>query len=65
MKLYIENDMIMQELCNLYCDSKNCFWRLFFGWRGTKGNKMYFRMSKKAHDRILETAKKIDDYEIL
>lgn len=65
MYLYIENDPIMQELCDLYCDSKNWIWRLFFGWRGTKKNKMYFRMSKKAHDRILKTAKNIDNYEIL
>lgn len=65
MKLYVENDMIMQELCILYCDSKSWLWRMFFGWRGTKRDKMYFKLSKKQHDRILETAKNIDSYEIL
>lgn len=57
--IYVESENIMKVLCNLYCDAKSPFWRLFFGWRRTKGNKMYFKLSKKQYKRILQARYKL------
>lgn len=48
------NDTSTQELCLAYCDAKSALWRMFFGWRGTYGDDMVFKMSAKAWRKISE-----------
>lgn len=48
------NDTRTQELCFAYCDTKSALWRMFFGWRGTYGDDMVFKMSEKAWRKISE-----------
>lgn len=64
-KLYLENDADVQHLCLLYCDAKSFLWNMFFGWRKTNKHGMYFKFTKKQHDRIMLSAKTLFDYEIV
>lgn len=64
-KLYIANDEVMRETMDFYCNAKSGLWRMFFGWRKTKGDKMYFRLTRKQYQEILEYAWKMFEYEIL
>ena len=56
-KLYLEKDENIQHLCLLYCDAKSFLWNMYLGWRMTDNQGMYFKFTKKQHDRILSTAK--------
>lgn len=64
-KLYLEDNEVMQGLCSVFCEAKPFWWKWFFGWRKTNRHGMYFRLTPKQHNFIMEWAYKIDEYEIL
>ncbi len=63
-KMFLETDESMQRLCLLYCDAKSFLWNMFFGWRKTNKQGMYFKFTEKQYERIVLT-KTLLEYEII
>jgi hypothetical protein len=63
-RLFLEKDEGMQHLCLLYCEAKGFWWNMFFGWRKTNKQGMYFKFTKKQYERII-TAKVFLEYDII
>ena len=49
--LYSEKDLM--RICKNYCNSRNFFWRIFYGFSGYHKRGEYFYLPKKAWREIL------------
>lgn len=49
MVIFKTNDEMVADFLFMYCEGKSALWRMFFGWRETKGDEFTFKVPRRIY----------------